>query len=416
MNSCQPSGDRLETIFDAVEQAEDGAVRYNPRSSDAYLRTPLHHSKNLTMRTSLLRRVSGIALLFTTLFLTSCSEDAPTAPDANTLLARRFDALVDSIRNTEHIPGIVVGVWDEAAGFSYTHGSGVASIAATTPILPDMQFRIGSLTKTYTGTVVLQLVDEGRIGLDDRVSKHLDSIPHGDVVTIRQLLGMTSGIESYTMNMDFWARLEADPGYVWSPRELIGLVQARPLRFTPGTEYNYSNTNTIILGLVVEKLTGRSLAQELSSRIFTPLGLTKTYVASGRSITGHFFAGHWDTTGTGQQVIPALEYDVSSAWSAGAIVSTVDDVRRFVETMVGGTLISPALRTQRFSFRNDGGYGLACEQMRGYIGHSGAIAGYFSLMAHHPTLRRTIVIGYNLQGMVEPEVIFNLIADVLEQR
>ena len=119
--------------------------------------------------------------------------------------------------------------------------------------------RIGSITKSFTGTVVLQLVDEGWLGLDDPISRHLAGVPNGDNITIRQLLNMTSGLYNYSEDRGFNESLDADPGRVWTPEELLAIGLGRQPYFPPGTGFHYSNTNSVLLGKLVEAGDGRSI-------------------------------------------------------------------------------------------------------------------------------------------------------------
>ena len=139
-----------------------------------------------------------------------------------------------------------------------------------------MHFRIGSITKTFTGTVILQLVDEGKLRLDDPIAKYQPEVPNGANITIRQLLQMTSGLFNYTDDPAWNQALDANRQRVWSPQELVAIALAHPPYFAPGTDFHYSNTNTVLLGLIIEQITGNNVADEFARRIFTPLGMRET--------------------------------------------------------------------------------------------------------------------------------------------
>ena len=167
------------------------------------------------------------------------------------------------------IPGAVVliekggeGRWLQAFGTS-TEG---------VPVKTDDYFRVGSNTKTMTATVILQLMQEGKLKLDDPVSKYYSGVPNGDTITIAQLLGMRSGLPNYTYDPAFVKQ----PQKVWKPEELLALSFAKPVDFAPGAQFEYSNANYIVLGLIIEKLTGMSAPDAFQKRIFEPLGLKHT--------------------------------------------------------------------------------------------------------------------------------------------
>jgi len=145
---------------------------------------------------------------------------------------------------------------------------------------PAMKFRMGSITKTYTYTVLLQLVDEKQIKLSDTIKAFFPDFPQADSITIRMLCNHTSGIFDYTETSTFMAGLMTDPLKKWTGQEMIGLVKTEPFYFSPGTNFKYSNTNTIMAGIIVEKITGNPIATEIQRRILDPLHLTNTIYPS----------------------------------------------------------------------------------------------------------------------------------------
>src|SRR5712691_979502 len=149
------------------------------------------------------------------------------------------------------VPGLIVQV--EAPGLCHWIATlGTGDVAKRRPMSLDGRVRIGSITKTFTGTVVLQLVDEGRIGLDDPISLHLSGVPNGSAITIRQLLYMSSGLYNYSEDLAFNRSLDADPQRVWTPEKLLAIGFSQPPYFPPGAGFHYSNTNSTLLGRLVE--------------------------------------------------------------------------------------------------------------------------------------------------------------------
>src|ERR1043166_2877748 len=172
------------------------------------------------------------------------------------------------------IPGAVVLLRTPQGEFTVTYGTTL--LGATSPPRADTHFRIASNTKTMTAAVIVLLAQEGKLGLDDPVSKYVPGVPDGDKITITELLNMRSGLYSYDDDPEFWAMLERDPTKVWTPDEVLAIAFKHPPYFPPGTGYHYSNTNYALLGLIAETADGKPLAQIMHDRLFGPLGLKNT--------------------------------------------------------------------------------------------------------------------------------------------
>ena len=201
---------------------------------------------------------------------------------------------------------------------------------------PDSAFRVGSLSKTFVAVMLLQLVADGTIGLDDLVVDHAPDLTIADGVTIRQLLAHRSGIPEHT-DGELAPAVLADPARTWTPADVLELVADQPRDFAPGTQFAYSNTNYIVAGLLLESVTGMTLADNLQSRIVEPLGLTSTYFApdDARSPIGGFSNSlpGGDTSGDSYR---ALE---TAAGAAGALVSTASDLAIFIRALAHGELL-----------------------------------------------------------------------------
>jgi len=244
-----------------------------------------------------------------------------------------------------------------------------AATAGTRRPQADQRFRVGSVTKTFTATIVLQLVDEGKLGLNDTLEEHVPgAVPRGDEITIRQLLQHRSGLMNYPSPDYFsWQAGEGRSRASIRPIDTLRYAGSKPLFFEPGTEFSYSNTNYIALGLVIERVTERSYAEELERRIIDPLGLGRTELPS-------------------QPRLPDLE-DVGEypniPWAAGGIVSNGRDLSRFYSALVSGRLMSAAsLATMKKTGPGSGyGLGIASTGVRcgRAWGHGGLILDYFTL-------------------------------------
>ena len=235
---------------------------------------------------------------------------------------------------------------------------------------PSDHYRIGSITKTMTATVVWQLVQEGKVSLDDPISKYRPDVPNGDNITIAQLLDMRSGLAGYTEDPVFQRAVDEDHERIWNPDELLAMAFSAPASFPPGTAWQYSNTNYILLGLVMEDVTGQSVAELFQERLFDPLGMNSTVMPAlqDNSIPAVFAHGY--QFGTAEQTFggdPALSPEQQAAvdgtllppdWSgaspsvagaAGSVISTADDLVVWAKALVDGGLLDAEMQAQRLA-------------------------------------------------------------------
>ena len=314
----------------------------------------------------------------------------PPVPDD---VARRLDTAIEAAVAEAFIPGAAVGVWSPQG--EYLKGFGLADKEAEEDMQPSMFMRIGSETKTFLVTAVLQLVDEGKLSLDDPIGKYLAGVPNGDAITIRQLAGMRSGLPDYTDNPRFWQKFSDDKSAGWRPEDLLSFAYSEPVLFDPGAMFNYSNTNTILLGLLIEKLTGTPLPDVIKDRILTPLALTSTYFPRDATFATPHAQGYTSQAGAVTEI--ATDWNPSWAWAAGAMISNVPDLGRWAKEVATGTLLSPESQAERVAFQDgDGGrYGLGLWELDGWVGHGGDLPGYQSLTVYNAAADTTIVVLVN---------------------
>ncbi|MDQ1735398.1 MAG: D-alanyl-D-alanine carboxypeptidase [Pseudonocardiales bacterium] len=325
------------------------------------------------------------------------------------LLRTEMRALVRS-----GVPGVLVRV--QHNGNAVELAAGAARVSPMERARPGERFRIASVTKTFVATVVLQLVAEGKLALGDHVGRFLPGlIEDGGMVTVRELLNHTSGLPDFA-NVPAISSAFGQGGTKksWTPRQLIALIRNGP-RHTPGLAWSYSSTNYVILGLIVEKVTGRPLADVLRARIFSPLGLRATSFDSASQIAGPHLDGYVQVTGTGLRRVTG--FLPSTAWAAGAAVSNAADVARFLQALLGGRLLAPAqlheMRTtvSRGATDPGEGYGLGLMRSRTFgfpdqvpptscgfaWGHTGDVAGYMALAFSSGDGSRQVVIAINTE-------------------
>jgi D-alanyl-D-alanine carboxypeptidase len=289
--------------------------------------------------------------------------------------------------------------------------SGFASLEPKVRLQPTDRYRVASVTKTFVATLVLELAAEGKLSLVDPVERWLPGmVPDGRSITLRALLDHTSGLFDYDQDQGWVGARFSDPGREWSPQDLVAIATSHPPLFPPGTSWSYSNTNYVLLGLVVEAATGRTLAGELRARLFEPLALGSTSFPSGTAIGGRFAHGY--IVSRPPLPTPARTLiDVSSilspsAWGAGQIVSNADDLTRFFGALLRGRLLRPAqlaaMKTEVVRY----GYGLgvrtaltACGRA---FGHDGDVPGYRNVVWATANGRRAAAIMVNVDDTLVP--------------
>jgi D-alanyl-D-alanine carboxypeptidase len=227
-------------------------------------------------------------------------------------------------------------------GHTTVLASGLADVAARRPMAVDDRFRAASQMKSFTAAVVLQLAQENRLHLDDPVESLLPGVvPNGAHITVRQLLAHNSGLYDFNNDPQVLAPyLAGDLGHVWTPRELLAIAFSHPPLFAPGTRFAYSDTGYFVAGLIVEKLTGHRLADEVRDRILVPLGLRDTSLPSTPKIAGPHAHGYYVLGAPPPTDITGL---YPYAWAAGGLVTTAADSARFYRALLGGELLSPAM-------------------------------------------------------------------------
>jgi D-alanyl-D-alanine carboxypeptidase len=264
----------------------------------------------------------------------------------------RLQALLDAVV-AAGAPGAAMYVLQN--GEDVALGSGFAAVETQRPMTASRRYRIGSVTKSYVATTVLQLVEEERLALTDTVEQRLPGVlPYGSRITVRQLLQHRSGVPDYFGATPLGDYLTGGPAAmrVWTPLDLVGLVAAQPPAFEPGSAWGYSNTNYVLLGLIVERVTRRSLAAELDRRLLRPLALDDTdFLVADEDVPNPRARGYAAALGPDGQPTAGLPtvvpgFHPSIAWAAGNMTSDVEDVADFYAFLLGGRFLSEGLLTE----------------------------------------------------------------------
>jgi D-alanyl-D-alanine carboxypeptidase len=360
------------------------------------------------------------------LVLTACAEQAapppPAASDAPAYAAR-LQPQLEQLARDMLVTGAAVHVASAELG-DWTTTIGTRTFRGPEPVQPGDHIRIGSVTKTWTGTVVLQLVDEGVLRLDEPVAKYRPDVPNGQNITIEQLLSMRSGLGNYTTSEELNHSMDTAPGAIFTPEELIATGLAMPPKFPPGESFYYSNTNTALLGRIVEQVTGNSLDSEIQRRVLDRLDMaqssfpTRSAVLPDPHPQGYTYGTNVETLGSTvlspeKQAaarsgtlapLDVTNTNPSWAWAAGAGISTTADLTTYVEALVGGGLLSPAMQKTRLDSiqpidpadPQSPGYGLALARFGPFYGHTGELPGFNTFAGYDPGRRTTVVVWTSL--------------------
>ena len=333
---------------------------------------------------------------------------------------RRVGAVIDEITTHPEFVGLSVAV---ARGdrMIVDRGYGIADLEWKAPVDTSTTFRIGSLTKQFTAAAILKLAEQGKLGLDDPLSRYVpDFDTGGRVVTIRQLLNHTSGIPEYTTQPGFFAKMAP---LNLSDAELLQFVSGKPLDFEPGTGWRYSNTNYYLLGMIVAKASGRPYAAFMQDEFFTPLGLAHTRYGSETAIIPNRAQGYAFDPGTGSHSNDAA-ISMTVPGGGGALVSSAGDLVRWQIALTGGRAIRPASFEQMIGSpvkigQGDAadGFGVVIDRLDGQrlIRATGGINGFNSVLSWLPDSGLRVAVVSNSEAMpsaiVERRIIAALTSD-----
>jgi len=315
-------------------------------------------------------------------------------------LAVRIDSLVADYKDRTHTPAVSVAVL-RGSDTLVMKGYGLANLSPITQASAATVYRIGSITKQFTSAAIMRLIERGKLSLDDPMSKYLPDVPlHGHTVTIRQLLNHTSGIHSYTSSRDWQGTWEQD----LTPRQIVAFVDKDTFDFAPGTRWLYNNTGYVLLGMIIEKVTGEKYASYLQHDLFTPLGLKQTSYCPSKPTDPAFAAGYTSRGGTPR---PAAYLSMTHPFSAGALCSTVRDLVIWQRALAGGRVVnahSYAQMTTADTLNNGSrlayGFGLVPGRLGTHrsIGHGGSVNGFTTSSAYFPDDSVNVAVFTNSDG------------------
>jgi D-alanyl-D-alanine carboxypeptidase len=323
----------------------------------------------------------------------SATRRRPVRPLPSDLLAAIDAIAADAIAAGS--PGLAITV--QLRGELLLHRAyGVESQATNLPLTTGTIQQIGSVTKQMTAAAIMLLVEEGRVGLSDPVSRYVPEVQSAGLITIEQLLNHTSGLPNYTA-------MVADPYRPLSTAQVVAMINSVPMLSPPGTAFSYNNSGYFILGMVIERITGRSYGSYLHHEFFVPLGMSSTAYC-GEPPAFPLPEGHVQIPGAAPTRVEPI--DMSVAFAAGAVCSTTPDLHRWAVSLATGAVVSPesyAAMTAPTRLSNGTlvpfyGYGLAMDTLLGYrqIVHGGSILGFKSHLSYFPEAGLTVAVLSNV--------------------
>jgi len=342
---------------------------------------------------------------------TTLSRPASGPLSAPAALQAALDRLV-----ADGVPGVIA--FGRQGSRVHRVTSGVRELRTGAPIRAGDRFRIGSITKSFVSTVLLQLVGEHRLRLDDTVERWLPgTVPNGTSITVRQLLNHTSGLYDYSKDARLIEPYWHDRGYYWAPRDLIDLADSHPPLFPPGASWSYSNTNYVLLGLIIQAVTGHRASDEVERRVIKPLQLRDTsFPLRDPRIAGPHTHGYLTNlppdSGVPGGVLDTTTLSPSIFWTAGGMVSTATDLARFHQALFTGRLLRPAQQRELKSLVPGTGYGMGVARWDTPCGtawgHNGSFPGYYSVSLTSPDGSRQAVIALNTDRILSDQAYADL--------
>jgi CubicO group peptidase (beta-lactamase class C family) len=320
-----------------------------------------------------------------------------TAADGQAL---KFDKKLEQLVQQDHFCGAVLIA--QKGKVRFQKGYGLANLEWAIPNTPQTKFRIFSLTKQFTAAAILLLQEQGKLSVSDLVSRYVSDLPvEWRKLTLHQLLTHTSGLPDYTQSPE----IESFNLTGASPRQLIALVEAKPLQFTPGSKMVYCNTGYILLGMVIEKVSGQSYSAFLKARIFAPLQMNNSGYDDADAVIPQRASGYQIKDG---RLLNAKYLDMSVPYSAGALYSTVNDLFKWNEALASGGLLSQASQQQMFIVYPEAsgygahyGYGIVISEKLGQLlyYHGGGGNGFASAIQRYPKAELCIIVLSNLESV-----------------
>src|SRR5215216_5171044 len=333
------------------------------------------------------RRLTGRIIILVALSMMLAASCAAQARNSDQELTAKVDAYIDGLVKANRFSGSILVARDGRVLVS--KGYGMADLEDEVPNTPQTRFRLGSITKQFTATAIMMLEERGKLSVQDSICKYVTDCPQAwQGVTIRHLLSHTGGVPNFTSFPDY-AKTMTQPTTIDA---LIARFKDRPLDFQPGERWSYSNSGYVLLGYVIEKLSGKSYEAFMQENIFDPLKMAATGYDSPARIIKHRASGYQPS---GNVMINAPYLDMTIPHAAGALYSTVEDLYLWDQALYTEKLISKRSFDAMFTpVKNDYGYGWGINKQFGLtrIGHGGGINGFVTFIARYPEAKAVVIV------------------------
>ena len=328
-----------------------------------------------------------------------------------------IDEFIHTEMGNQHIPGLSIALVQNNQPL-LQKGYGLTNVELNAPATAETIYEIASITKPFTATAILQLVEQGQLALDERIAAYLPDLPDAWAeITIRHILAHQSGIKSYTAVDEYWQSTRLDI----SREEILQLVADLPLDFPPGSRHAYDNTGYYLLGLLIEQVTGESYGDFLSRSIFQPLGMTTTRINNPYAIVPQRAAGYSYQEGNLRN---KEYYSPAGTFSAGVLLSSVADLSKWIASFYSDTLLSATSRKlmwtphpseakneREFNFTMGLGWFLVDHNNKHFIGHNGSIVGFSSSFSHFPADKLSVILLCNMADVENPHILAHRVAE-----
>ncbi len=344
-------------------------------------------------------------VVFFSAFFGATGFAAAQNPQPDAAAIARVDTAVTTVMAAAKVPGMSVAVARDGETV-YTHAYGYANLAAKTPATVETHYEIGSITKQFTATAILQLKEAGKLSLGDTLARWIPEYPHAAKVTVRELLQQTTGIPDY-IDVNHFEKIAGTqkPSFP----AILALIRNKPLEFTPGSRFRYSNTNYILLGEIVERASGTAWEAYVRKNLFAPAKMTQSGFIDDETSLQPMATGY--VVGKKSvKVAPPLRS--GWAWSAGAIVSTVDDMLAWDAALFGGRLINQTDLAAMFAGGKEAfdknatyGFGWVVDTADGHkrYWHNGGTFGFLAANLVFPKDHMAVVVLQNADTIATPE-------------
>ncbi len=340
----------------------------------------------------------SLALPLLALAWNAAAAPAAKLPGKSEVAAYAEQLLAESYSANGPGAAVLVARGDEVI---YRGARGLASVELKVPLSPEQSFRIGSVTKQFAAAGLLKLIDAGKLGLDDPLSKFLPDFPNGAKITVRQLLNHTSGTKSYT---DIAGVMDGPIRKDLNTAALVASFKDLPADFAPGEKWAYNNSGYVLVGAVIEAASGKSWHAQLTESVLAPYGLVHTVFGADDALIDGMARGY---TVRNEVVAPATFLSMTQPHAAGALVSTVDDLHRWNRTLHGGKLLSAESYTAMITpagaaTEANYGFGISRGTLRGHelLQHGGGIFGFSSHLLYVPDAQLSVVVLQNADATV----------------